>query len=109
MLWWVCRDRCGLLEVFQQRAVKAVEHNEMRLVREMFTLSSAASQHLLEKNSGFNWPQENDPFKIRDVHTCCEEINAYNDARLWAVTKFADVLEGPVNFPCNLLYKRIAT
>src|ERR1019366_6545555 len=45
--------------------------------------------------------------KIGNVHTCCEQINAHNDAWLWTIAKLADVLEWPLNFPRNLLHKGI--
>src|SRR5262249_33192088 len=47
-VWRLCSDRGSFLEVFEQRAIEAVEHCEMRLVGKVLAFARTSAKHLLK-------------------------------------------------------------
>ena len=55
-------------EVLEQRAVEAVEDDEVDLVPVPLTFAGAAAEHLLEQDAGLNRAQEDDVLQVGDVY-----------------------------------------
>ncbi len=62
-------------EVAEQRAVEAVEDDEVRLV-DVVAPAGAATEHLLPQDARLHRTQEDDELQRRDVHAGREHIDA---------------------------------
>jgi len=96
-LWRFSGDRRCVLEVLQQRSVKAVEDNKVGLVLKVFPLAGASSEHLLEQDARLHRAQKDDTFQIGYIHTSGQQINGDDDGRRWAITELADMLKRTIH------------
>ena len=81
----------------------------MGLVREVFALTSASSQHLLEQDAGLHRAQKDDALQIRNIHTSGQQINRHDDSRRWAIAELADMLKRTIHPSRDFLSERIAS
>ena len=98
----------GLAEVLQQRAVEAVEDDEVGLVRVLLALAGAAAEHLLEEDARLHRPQEDDELQVGDVHAGRQQVDGDDDAGVRAVAELADALQRPVDAAGDLRDERLA-
>ena len=103
-------DAGRLAEVFEQRAVEAVEDDEVGFVGELLALARAAAEHLLEEDAGLHRAEEDDEFQIGNIDAGREHIDRHHDAGLLAVAELADALERAVHGRAagDLLDERVA-
>ncbi len=84
-------------EVVDQRAVEAVEDDEVVFVRRPVAKASAAAEHLLEQDPRLDRPQQDQELEIRDVDAGREQVDRDDDAGLRPVAELADPLQRPVD------------
>ena len=95
-------------EVLEQRAVEAVEDDEVRLVwHQVGRAAGAAAEHLLEQDAGLDRPQEDDELQVGDVDTGRQQVDGDNDFRVRPVAELADLLQRPINSPSDLADERL--
>ena len=91
------RDRGAVSEVGEQRAVEAVEDDEVRLVRVLLALPRPAAEHLLEEDARLDRAQEDEELEVGDVDAGGEHVDRDDDAGLRPVAELADPLQRPVD------------
>ena len=83
-------------EILDERAVEAVEHDELGLV-DVGAKARAASEHLLPQDARLHRAQEHDELQRRDVHAGREHVHGDDDLGIGAVAELADALERAVH------------
>ncbi len=100
-------DARRVLEVFQERAIEAVEDGEVVLVGVLLALARAAADHLLEEDAALHRAQEDDELQVGDVHAGGEQVDGHRNARGRPVAELADLLQRTVDAPGDLLHKGV--
>ena len=85
-----------VFEVAEQRAVEAIEDDELRFV-DVVAAARAASEHLLPEDARLHRPQEHDELQRRDVHAGRKHVHGDDDLRIRAIAELADALERAVD------------
>ena len=90
-------DGGRLPEVLEERAIEAIEHDEMRFILERLPSAGAAAEHLFKEDAGLYRTQEDDVLQVRDINAGGEHVHGDHDCRLGTVAKFPDALQRPVH------------